>query len=96
MSKPATPLFAQLDRMQLHKVSGGSAKSKTDQMTTLLSSVTDSIKDLAKNKTQQDPMQMVMMMMMMGGGSRGGGAAPAAAVAAPPSPVVNISTSVRR
>ncbi len=96
MSKPSTPRFVSIDRVQLHAISGGAAKSSNDQLTTMLSSITDSIKDLAGSKNQQqDPMQMVMMMTMMGGGKRGG-AAPAAAVAAPPSSVVNISTTVRR
>jgi len=95
--------FAQLDRMQLSKVAGGAARvsarsGSTDQLTTMLTGITDSIKDLAKGNQQQDPMQMMMMMMMMGGGGGGGGAAPAPAPAPPPpvAPVVNISTSVRR
>ena len=87
----------------LHTVSGGASRvttrssSSNDQLTTLMTQITSSIKDLAGNKNQNDPMQMMMMMMMMGGG--GGGAAAAAPPPPPapaPTPTINISTSVRR
>jgi hypothetical protein len=70
------------------------SSSSNDQLTTMLTQITSSIKDLGANKNQSDPMQMMMMMMMGGSGGSGG------AVAAPPppppaAPVVNISTSVR-
>ena len=101
MSKHHQDPFATIDLNQLDKVSGGASRvsSKSgggdDQLMTMLTQVTDSIKDLAKNQSSggMDPMMMMMMMMMMGGGG-GGGGAPAAA--APPTPVVNISTCVRR
>jgi hypothetical protein len=87
----------------LNRISGGASRvtsrssSSSDQLTTLMTQITGSIKDLAANKPQQDPMQMMMMMMMMGGGGGGGGASVAAAPppAPPPAPVVNISTRVR-
>jgi hypothetical protein len=103
MSKFQKDPFATIDPSQLGKVAGGASRvsSRTgggnDQLMTMLTSVTDSIKDLAKNQSSggMDPMMMMMMMMMMGGGGGGGGAAPVAA-AAPQPPVINISTSVRR
>jgi hypothetical protein len=61
--------------------SGGSGSDSNDQLLTMLTSIGDSIKDLARNNNGGgggDMMQMMMMMMMMGG--MGGGAA----VAAPP------------
>jgi len=103
--KHHTDPFATIDPTQLNKVAGGASRvsSRTsgsnDQLTTMLTQVTDSIKDLAKNQSSggMDPMMMMMMMMMMGGGGGGGGAAPVAA-APPPAqpPVINISTSVHR
>ena len=103
MSKHHKDPFATIDPSQLGKVAGGASRvsSRTggsnDQLTTMLTQVTDSIKDLAKNQSSggMDPMMMMMMMMMMGGGG-GGGAAPVAAPAPAPPPVINISTSVRR
>ena len=102
MSKHHNDPFATIDPTQLDKVAGGASRvsSRTsgsnDQLTTMLTQVTDSIKDLAKNQSSggMDPMMMMMMMMMMGGGG-GGGAAPVAAPAPQP-PVINVSTSVRR
>jgi hypothetical protein len=96
--------FATIDLNQLDKVAGGASRvsSRTggsnDQLTTMLTQVTDSIKDLAKNQSSggMDPMMMMMMMMMMGGGGGGGGAAPVAAAPPPQQPVINISTNVRR
>jgi hypothetical protein len=100
---PSTNLFDSIASNDLNTVAGGasrvSARSSTssDQLTTMMTQITSSIKDLSANKNQSDPTQMMMMMMMMGGGGGGGGA-----VAAPPpppapaAPVVNISTNVRR
>jgi len=95
--------FATIDTAQLGKVAGGASRvsSRTggsnDQLTAMLTQVTDSIKDLAKNQSSggMDPMMMMMMMMMMGGGG-GGGAAPVAAAPPPQQPVINISTNVQR
>jgi len=103
MSKHHKDPFATIDPTQLGKVAGGASRvsartgAANDQLTTMLTQVTDSIKDLAKNQSSggMDPMMMMMMMMMGGGG--GGGAAPvAAAPPPPPTPVINISTNVRR
>jgi hypothetical protein len=104
MSKHQKDPFATIDTTQLSKVAGGASRvsSRTgggnDQLMTMLNQVTDSIKSLASNQSSgMDPMMMMMMMMMMGGGG-GGGAAPAAAAAPPaaPTPVINISTNVKR
>jgi hypothetical protein len=102
MSKHHQDPFATIDLGQLDKVAGGASRvssragGNNDQLMTMLTQVTDSIKDLAKNQSSggMDPMMMMMMMMMMGGGGGGGGAAPVAA--APPPPVINVSTHVRR
>jgi hypothetical protein len=100
MSKKNT--FASIDHQALTKVNGGAARvaaaAKSDdlnsQLTTMLSSISDSIKDVAK--PQDNGMsQMMMMMMMMGGGGGGGGAAPAAAPP-PPAPASIVKVNVRR
>jgi len=98
--------FCSIASLDLVGVSGGASRvtarssSSTDQLTLLMTQITSSIKDLAGNKNQSDPMQMIMMMMMMGGmGGGGGGSAAAAAPPPPPppaQPVINISTMVRR
>jgi len=94
-------LFSSITSNDLTSVSGGASRvssrsgSSSDQLTTLMTQITSSIKDLSANKNQSDPMQMMMMMMMMGG-SGGGSAAVAAPPPAPAAPVVNISTNVRR
>ncbi|MBX3160823.1 MAG: hypothetical protein KF773_32960 [Deltaproteobacteria bacterium] len=101
-SKKSSPSpFASIDAAQLDTVSGGASRvtarsgGANDQLTTMLTSITDSIKNLASSKNQgMDPMMMMMMMMMMGGGG-GGGAAPVAAPAPQP-PVINITTDVKR
>lgn len=92
-----------VESKDLSTVSGGASRvssrssGSSDQLTTMLTQITSSIKDLAGNKNQSDPMQMMMMMMMMGGGGGGSSAAAAPAPAqAPAAPVVNISTNVRR
>ena len=102
MSKNHQDPFATIDPTQLGNVAGGASRvssrssGSNDQLMTMLTQVTDSIKDLAKNQSSggMDPMMMMMMMMMVGGGG-GGGAAPVAAAPAQP-PVINISTSNRR
>lgn len=106
MSKPRHPApdpFQTIDSSQLSNVSGGAsrvtsrANKGNDQLTMMMTQITDSIKALAQNNNQNDPMQMMMMMMMMGGMGGGGGA-----VAAPPPPpaptppVINVTTSVKR
>ena len=85
----------------LEHVAGGASRvsarsGSNEQLTTMLTQVTSSIKDLAanQNKGGMDPM-MLMMMMMGGFGGGGGGAAaapaPAPAPAPPPLPVINVS-----
>jgi hypothetical protein len=105
MSKPtkskAQDCFESIDLNQLSNVAGGASRvtarsgGSNDQLTAMMSQITDSIKALSQNNNQSDPMQMMMMMMMMGG-MGGGGGAPAQAPAAPPAPVINISTTVKR
>jgi hypothetical protein len=103
MSKHHKDPFATIDPTQLDKVAGGASRvsartgGNNDQLMTMLNQVTDSIKDLAKGQSGgMDPMMMMMMMMMMGGGGGGGAAPVAAAPPPPPTPVINISTNVRR
>jgi hypothetical protein len=102
--KNQTPTFSALDRDHLFHVVGGAARvtgksSGNSEITTMLTQVTSSIKDLAKGgQSGQDPMQMMMMMMMMGGmGGGGGGGAPAQVAPPPPpaAPVVSIKNSIR-
>jgi hypothetical protein len=97
--------FPSIDPADLAKVGGGASRvtarsSGNDQLTAMLTQITQSIQALSQNNNQSDPMQMMMMMMMMGGMGGGGGgavAAPAPAPAAPPpAPVINITTTVRR
>jgi hypothetical protein len=104
MSNKKDP-FASISSADLNKVSGGATRvtarnsAANDQITQMLSTVTDSINQMANNKPAMDPMMMMMMMMMMGGGGGGGGGAPVAAAPAPmpaQPPVINISTSVKR
>jgi hypothetical protein len=105
MSKPTKrDPFQSIDPTQLSQVAGGASRvtarsnSSNDQLTTMLSQITDSIKALSQNNGQSDPMQMMMMMMMMGGMGGGGGAVaapPPAVAAAPQAPVINITTTVR-
>jgi len=94
--------FMSIDPAQLANVAGGAARvtarasGANAELTAMLTSIGNSIKDLASAKSSSggDPMQMMMMMMMMGGmGGGGGGAAPAAA--APPAPP-QINVSVKR
>jgi hypothetical protein len=96
--------FQSIDPTDLAKVGGGASRvtarsSSNDQLTTMLTQITQSIQAMSQNNSQSDPMQMMMMMMMMGGGMGGGGgavAAPPPPVAAPPqAPVINITTTVR-
>jgi hypothetical protein len=106
MNMPSqTHLFSAIASTDLIRIQGGasrvtsrSSSGSNDQLTTMLTQITSSIKDLSANKGGQDPMQMMMMMMMMGGMGGGGGGAAAAPPPPPPpaaAPVVNISTSVR-
>jgi hypothetical protein len=95
--------FQSIDPTDLAKVGGGASRvtarsSGSDQLTTMLTQITQSIQALSQNNSQSDPMQMMMMMMMMGGMGGGGGAvaaAPPAPAGPPPAPVINITTTVR-
>ena len=95
-------LFSSIASNDLTAVAGGASRvssrssGSSDQLTTMMTQITSSIKDLGASKNQSDPMQMMMMMMMMGGGGGGGGSAAAAPPPPAPAPVVNISTNVRR
>lgn len=103
MSRPTPSPFPSIDATELSKVAGGASRvtarssSGNDQLTAMLTQITQSIQSLSQNNNQSDPMQMIMMMMMMGGlGGGGGGAVAAPAPAAPPPmPVINISTTVK-
>jgi hypothetical protein len=100
-SKDRDP-FQSIDASDLAKVAGGASRvtarsnSSNDQLTLMMTQITDSIKQLATNNNQQDPMQMMMMMMMMGGMGGGGGGAAAPPPAAAQAPVINITTTVKR
>jgi hypothetical protein len=102
--KAAQDPFMSIDAKELANVAGGAARvtarasGANDQLLAMMTSIGDSIKQLASSNSSGggDSMQMMMMMMMMGGmGGGGGSAAPAAAPVAPP-PQINISTSVKR
>jgi hypothetical protein len=102
---PHHTLFGSIMSSDLMRVLGGASRvtsrssGSSDQLTLMLTQITSSIKDMAANKNQTDPMQMMMMMMMMGGG--GGGGAQAAPPPMPPpppppaAPVINISSNIR-
>jgi len=103
MPKPtARDPFQSIDTNELSKVAGGASRvtarsnSSNDQLTAMLTEITQSIQALSQNNNQSDPMQMMMMMMMMGGMGGGGGAAAAPPPAAPQPPVINVSTTVKR
>jgi hypothetical protein len=98
--------FLSIDLNDLSKIAGGASRvtarsggGGNDQLTLMMTQITDSIKQLATSQSSgSDPMQMMMMMMMMGGmgGGGGGGAVAAPAPAPAPAPVINISTTVKR
>src|SRR6185436_17325950 len=101
---PSRNLFSSIASKDLARVSGGASRvtsrsnSSTDQLNTMMTQVTSSIKDLAGNKNQgMDPMMMMVMMMMMGGGGGGAAAAPPPPPPppAPAAPVISISTNIR-
>ena len=87
MSNTKDP-FVSIDSQELEQVSGGAARvasggstsDSNDQLLTMLTSIGESIKDLARNNNGggDQMMQMMMMMMMMGGIGGGGGGAVAA------------------
>ncbi|MEJ7598762.1 MAG: hypothetical protein WKG01_12715 [Kofleriaceae bacterium] len=79
-----------LNTQVLSNVAGG---KKDDSVLTAVNELQTSIKDIASSKTnQQDPSMFMMMAMMMSQRS-----APTVVAAAPAaSPVINVSTRVRR
>jgi hypothetical protein len=87
MSNPKDP-FVSITTDDLETVSGGAARvasgsrgsDSNDQLLTMLTSIGDSIKDLARNNNGGggDQMTQMMFMMMMMGGFGGGGGAVAA------------------
>jgi hypothetical protein len=97
------PTFTSIDAASLTKVSGGAARvaatSKSSdldsQLQLMLSSIGDSIKEVANSKNNSSDQMMPMMMMMMMGGGGGGSAAPAAAPP-PPSGGTYVKVNVRR
>ena len=97
MSKKNT--FDTIKTADLEHVAGGASRVSArsggnEQLTTMLTQVTSSIKDLANNQNKGGMDPMMMMMMMMGGGGGGGAAAappPAAPPPPPPLPQVNVS-----
>jgi hypothetical protein len=92
-----------IDRQALTKVHGGAARvaatGKSDdidsKLTTMLSQIGDSIKDVAKPQQDNGMTTMMMMMMMMGGGG-GGGQPPAQAAPPPPQGGTYVKVNVRR
>ena len=94
--------FESIDPTALTNVSGGAARvtsrasSSSTELTTMLTQIGNSIKDLAASKNSgSDPTQLMLMMMMLGGGFGGGGAAaPAPAPVPDPTPVINVNTRV--
>jgi hypothetical protein len=91
--------FVSIAPDNLEQVAGGVSRGSSDQLTTMLTSITSSIKDLASKNNQSDPTQLLLIMMMMGGFGGGGGAVIAGgggyaggAVAGPP--VINLDTGI--
>ena len=96
-----TKTFTNIEADELNSVTGGGTRgsgSNDTQLQTMLSSITDSIKDVAnsKNTSSSDQMMPMMMMMMMMGGGGGGSAAAAAAPPPPPPPATVVKVNVRR
>ena len=79
MKEPPTRSIEPIANESLATVSGGTSHNK--QLTTMLTQIATSIKDLASSNNQSDPTQQMMMMMMLGGG---GGSTTAPPPAAPP------------
>jgi hypothetical protein len=78
--------FETISSATLESVTGGKTSSKDAQLTTMLTDISNSIKDAADAKNKgQDPTQLMMMMMMMGG-LGGGGSTQVAAAPPPPAP----------
>jgi hypothetical protein len=101
-----TEKLTSINAEDLWRVTGGASRvtsrssGSTEQLTTMLTQITSSIKDLANKNNSSDSMLPMMMMMMMGGGGGGGAAAAPAAPPPPPPPpprpVVSITNSISR
>ncbi len=98
-----TDSFPSIEAHSLDKVSGGAARvtsrggAANAELTTMLSSIGDSVKGLASKKDDgNDMMPMMMMMMMMGGGGQSAPPPAAPPPPPPPQPVINVSTRVGR
>ena len=94
--------LATIENADLQHVAGGASRVSArsggnEQLTTMLTQVTSSIKDLANNQNKggMDPMMMMMMMMMGGGGGGGAAAAPPPAAPPPPPPLPQVNVSIR-
>jgi hypothetical protein len=94
--------LATIKTADLQHVAGGASRVSArsggnEQLTTMLTQVTSSIKDLANNQNKggMDPMMMMMMMMMGGGGGGGAAAAPPPAAPPPPPPLPQVNVSIR-
>jgi NaMN:DMB phosphoribosyltransferase len=86
-----------LTTTDLSIVSGGA--SKNTELTTALTNIQSSIKDVASQKSSGglgDPMMMMMMGLMMSQRNQGPTVVAAGAPAPASGPIVNISTRVRR
>lgn len=101
---PNNDALTSIDRWQLNTVIGGASRvtsrsGNTDQLTTMLTQITSSIKDLANNNNNSSSQMMLpMMMMMMGGGGGPTASAPPPAIAAGPPPAppsIKITNRVR-
>jgi hypothetical protein len=95
------PTFADVQAEELTQITGGGTRGAggdDSKLQLMLTSITDSIKEVAngKNNSGNDMMPMMMMMMMMGGG--GGSSATVAAAPPPPpqQPGTVIKVNVRR
>jgi len=89
--------FQTISSASLSHVTGGKTSSTDQQLKTMLTDISSSIKDAAdaKNKQGTDPTTMMMMMMMMGGGGGGGGATQVAAAPPPAAPPAVVRVNVR-
>ena len=98
-----TKTFAPIETAELNSVTGGGTRGSggdDSKLQLMLTSITDSLKDVANSKNtssgSDQMMPMMMMMMMMGGGGGGGAAAAAAAPPPPPPPATVVKVNVRR
>lgn len=79
---------------ELDEVTGG--KHANAQLQTMLTSIGNSIKDVANSKNSSSDQLLPMMMMLLGGAGGGGGGAAPAAPPPPPQPGTIVKVNVRR